>query len=221
MLWVLGLLGSPPEPGPEPELEPEPERRSFGWLSIAPVGAAVPGPIKTPDNATFDRAVVAGYRWGFSVGVGFEPREHLLVVAASGVEQALWVFDNIDSYELCFRGDCYGWNERGFGALIRVGADLRLGWIGPRFMAWALLGAHLGISSMRLDCDNSVQDQCTRRELDLGPGFGGGIGLAYRPVDRFALGLESSLDHTRLDRRDDPFAVARTWDLAAIAVISF
>lgn len=192
-----------------------------GWVSLSPGGVAIPGPGATPDLRVFDRAVVAGYRWGIGAGLAFEPVEHLLVAASGSFQQSLWVFDNQGGYELCFRGGCYGWNERGFAHLIRLGAELRLGWTSRYLLAWSLLGAHVGLSRVRLDCENSVEVQCDLSETDLGPGLRGGLGLALRPTPSFAIGLESSIDHTWLGERDDPFRAVRTWDLSLIAIVRF
>jgi hypothetical protein len=192
-----------------------------GWLTLSPVGVAVPGPAITHDLRVFDRAVVAGYRWGVGLGLAFEPIDHLLVAAGGSFQQSLWMFDNHHDYELCFRGDCYGSTERGLGHLIQLGADLRLGWTSRYVLAWSLLGAQVGLARVRLDCDNSMQEHCDLGETDLGPGLRGGLGLALRPTPSLALGLESSIDHTWLDRRDDPFSAVRTWNLALIAIVRF
>lgn len=219
LLWASLSLASP---GTGSETESEERSIAGGWLQLAPVGVGVPGPGATPDLRVLDRAVVAGYRWGLSAGLAFEPVEHLLVVATGAFDQSIWMFDNDDrSYELCFRGGCYGWTERGFGHLVRLGAELRLGWTSRYLMAWALLGAHLGLSRIRLDCDNSVEDHCDIGETDLGPGLGGGLGVAGRLNSHFAVGLESSIDHSWLDHRDDPFRAARTWDLSLVAIVHF
>jgi hypothetical protein len=210
---------------PAPKLEPAPEStldHRRGWLQLAPIGFGAPGPGLTQDLQAFDRAVVLSYRWGLSVGLAFEPVEHLLLGAAAGLDQSIWIFDNDDrSYELCFRGDCYGWNERGFGHLVRLGAELRVGWTSRWVMAWALFAAHVDLARMRLDCDNSVERHCSRSETDLGPGLGAGLGVALRPIPSFAVGLESSIDHGWIDRREDPFRAARTWDLSLVAIVRF
>lgn len=193
-----------------------------GTLQISPLGVAVPGPGASDDLRVFDRAVRAGYRWGFSLGLAFEPVEHLLISPSASLRQTIWVFDNDESgYELCFAGDCYGWTERGLGHLLRVGPELRIGWVSRWWMAWVLAGAHLGMSRIRLDCDNSVEAHCDRSETDVGAGLAGGLGLAIRPLPRFAVGLESGVAHTWLDRRDDPFMAARSWELALVAIIRF
>lgn len=206
-------------------LAAEPSKRdesiAGGWLSLSPGGVAIPGPGATLDLRVFNRAVVAGYRWGFTAGLAFEPVEHLFVAAGASFHQTLWVFDNHRGYELCFRGDCYGWTERGFGHLIRLGAELRLGWTSRYLLAWSLLGAQVGLSRVRLDCDNSVEVHCDLGETDLGPGLRGGLGFAVRPTPSVAIGLESNIDHSWLDRRDDPFTAVRTWDLALIAIVRF
>jgi hypothetical protein len=202
--------------------KPEPRHAiAGGWVSLSPGGLAVPGPGATSDLRVFNRAVVAGYRWGIGLGLAFEPVEHLLVAAGGSVHQSLWVFDNEHGYELCFRGDCYGWTERGLGHLIQLGAEFRLGWTSRYALAWSLLGVQVGLGRVRLDCDNSVQAHCDLGATDLGPGLRGGIGLAVRPTSHFAIGLEGSIDHTWLDRRDDPFSAVRTLNLALIAIVRF
>lgn len=203
------------------KLAPRPTSIAGGWVSLSPGSVAIPGPGATQDVRVFDRAVVAGYRWGIGAGLAFEPIDHLLVAASGSFAQSLWVFDNHDGYELCFRGGCYGWTERGFGHLIRLGAELRLGWTSRYVLAWSLVGAHVGLARVRLDCENSVEPHCELAETDLGPGLRGGVGLALRPSSSFAIGLESSIDHTWLGRRDDPFSAMRTWDLALIAIMRF
>jgi hypothetical protein len=90
-----------------------------------------------------------------------------------------------------------------------------------RVLAWALVAAQLGISRIRLDCNNSTEPHCDRAETDLGPGIGGGLGVAIRVTPRAALGLEGSVDHTWLDRSDDPFRAVRTLDLALILALRF
>jgi hypothetical protein len=203
--------------------KPAARRESIGrgWLTISPLGFASPGPGSTTDIRVFNRAVVAGYRWGIGAGLAFEPVPHLLVAANGSFAQTLWAFDNDRRDELCFRGDCYGWTERGSGNLIRLGAELRLGWTSRYVLAWGVFGAQLGLSRIRLDCDNSVEAHCERSETDLGPGLRGGLGFALRPSPSFAIGLESSIDHTWLDRRNDPFLAIRTADLTLIAIVRF
>jgi hypothetical protein len=192
-----------------------------GWVTLSPAGVAIPGPGSTTDIRVFDRAVAAGYRWGIGVGLAFEPIPHLLVAASGNVTQSLWMFDNDHAYELCFRGDCYGSTERGLGHLLRFGAELRLGWTSRYVLAWSLFGAHVGLSHIRLDCENSVEAHCDRGELDVGLGLRGGLGFALRASPTFAIGLESSIDHVRADRRDDPFRAVRTGDLGLIAIVRF
>jgi hypothetical protein len=194
---------------------------SSGWISLSPGGVAIPGPGTTTDVRAFDRAVLVGYRWGLGIGLAFEPVEHLLVVANASFHQSLWAFDNKRGYELCFRGGCYGQTERGIGHLMQIGAELRLGWTSRYLLAWGLFGAHVGISRVRLDCENNIEAHCDRSETDIGPGLRGGLGFALRPTPKFAIGLESSIDHTWLDRRDDPFRAARTWNVALIAIVRF
>jgi hypothetical protein len=206
---------------PSKPAAPRPTSIAGGWLTLSPGGFAIPGPGATPDLRVFDRAVVAGYRWGFGLGLAFEPVEHLLIAASGSLQQSLWAFDNHRGYELCFRGGCYGDTERGLGQLIRLGAELRLGWTSRHLLAWSLLGAQVGLSRVRLDCDNSTEAHCDLSETDLGPGLRGGLGLALRPTPSFAIGLESSIDHTWFGRRDDPFRAVQTWDLALIAIVRF
>lgn len=204
-------------------VEPTERRTSIagGWVTISPAGLAIPGPGSTTDIRVFNRAVAGGYRWGIGAGLAFEPVPHLLIAASGSFHQSIWMFENHRSYELCFRGDCYGQTERGLGFLLRFAAELRLGYSSRYVLAWGLFGAQLGLSRIRLDCENSTEDHCDRRETDLGPGVRGGLGFALRPSPNFALGLESSIDHTRVDRRDDPFMAVRTWDLALIAIVRF
>lgn len=203
---------------------PAAEQRSVagGWLQLAPLGAALPSPGGS-DVARFRRAVRSGFRWGFSAGASFEPVPHLFIGASAGFDQTLWIFRNVErgGYELCFRGDCYGWDERVVGQLIRVGPELRIGWANHRVIAWALVAGQLGISRVRLDCNNSVEDHCDRTETDLGPSVGGGLGFAIRATSRAAFGLEGSVDHAWVDRRDDPFRAVRAIDLAMIVVLRF
>ncbi|NVB36590.1 hypothetical protein G6O69_02015 [Pseudenhygromyxa sp. WMMC2535] len=213
--------------GPETEAEAargreagdEDWRIRGGWLSIAPIGFALPSP--GGDVATLRQAVAGGYRWGFSAGFSLEPRPHLLVNVTGNFDQTIWVFRNFAGYELCFAGDCYGWTERGLGQLMRLGASLRLGYVDRHLLAWAQLGAHVGVSRIHLDCDHSREAHCDRRETDVGPGVSGGLGIAARLTPRFALGLEGGVDHSWLDRRDDPFAAARCLSLAMIAALRF
>ena len=193
-----------------------------GWLQLAPLGFAIPSP-GGADVERIHRAVRAGFRWGFSAGASFEPVPHLFIGASAGFDQTLWIFRNVerDGYELCFRGDCYGWDERGVGQLIRVGPELRIGWANHRVIAWAMFAGQLGISRIRLDCNNSVEEHCDRAETDLGPGIGGGLGLAIRATSRAAFGLEGGVDHTWLDRRNDPFRAVRMIELALIVALRF
>jgi hypothetical protein len=192
-----------------------------GWVTISPAGLAIPGPGKTADLRAFDRAVVAGYRWGIGAGLAFEPVPHLLVAASGSFHQSLWMFHNDRGDILCFRGDCYGSTERGLGHLIRFAAELRLGWTSRYVLGWAMFGAQVGLLGVRLDCENNHDEHCGLGHTDVGLGLRGGLGLALRPSPGFALGVESTIDHTRLDRFDDPFLAARTWDLALIAIVRF
>lgn len=202
---------------------PEGERSiAGGWLQLAPIGFAIPSP-GAGDVERLHRAVRFGFRWGFSAGASFEPVRHLFINASAGFDQTLWIFRNVEreGYQLCFAGDCYGWDERGVGQLMRIGPELRLGWTSERVVAWALLTGQLGISRVRLDCNNSVEDHCDRTETDLGPGIGGGLGAAIRVTPRAAFGLEGSVDHVWLDPRDDPFRAVRTVELAVIVALTF
>ena len=208
----------------ETETEPEPERDPSirgGWLAVAPLGFAWASPGRDVD--ALRRAVAFGYRWGFSAGASFEPVPHLFVNVAAGFDQTLWIFRNgeSDGYLLCFRGGCYGWDERAVGQILRVGPELRLGWVGQRAMAWALGTVQLGVGRVRLDCNNAVEDHCDRTETDLGASVGGGLGVAWRMTPWAALGLETTLDHAWLDRRDDPFRQVRTVDLALLLALRF
>jgi len=198
------------------------ERPQLGWVQLAPLGVSVPGPRITPDIQTFDRAVRAGYRWGLAGGLVVEPLTHLLVGATASFDHSVWIFDSgAERYELCFAEGCYGWTERGVGYLLRFGGDLRVGFTSRYFMAWALGSAQISIAHTRLDCDNSVEAHCGRRENDVGPGLGAGLGLAVRLTRGFAIGLEGSIDHAWLDTRDDPFEGLRSWDLGLIGVVRF
>ena len=219
----LGLGSPQPSEASSEDSEAAREARSVkgGWISINPLGVGVPGPGDGPDLRVLNQAIVAGYRWGFSAGLSFEPLDHLMVSAAVAVDQTVWIFDDADDYELCFRGDCHGWTERGLGHFTRFGADLRVGFSNRWLLAWVLGSVHIGLSRIRLECDNSVQDHCGKGETDLGPGIGGGAGLAYRVTPYFALGLETSIDHSWLETFNDPFRSVRTWDLAMIAIVRF
>lgn len=222
--WVWAAISFAPPAEPDNSDHPDHADHSVagGTLQISPLGVGVPGPGASDDLRVFDRAVRAGYRWGFSLGVAFEPVEHLLISGSAGFNQTIWVFDNdAPGYELCFANDCYASSARGLGHLIRVGPELRVGWTSRWWMAWALAGAHVGLSRVRLSCDNSFEAHCDRGETDVGGGLGGGLGLAIRPLPRFAVGLESGIVHTWLDRRDDPFAAARTWELALVLIVGF
>ena len=215
LLLACVLASAPP---------PAEEQRSLagGWLQLAPLGLALPSPGGS-DLERFRGAVRSGFRWGFSAGASFEPVPHLFIGASAGFDQTLWIFRNVerDGYELCFRGDCYGWDERGVGQLIRVGPELRIGWANHRVIVWAMFAGQLGISRIRLDCNNSVEEHCDRTETDLGPSIGGGLGVAIRATSRAAFGLESSIDHAWLDPRDDPFRAVRMIDLSVIVALRF
>lgn len=214
---IACLLASAPSSADE-----RPDSIAGGWLQLAPLGFGLPSP-GGADVERLRRAVRAGFRWGFSAGASFEPVPHLFINVTAGFDQTIWIFRNADSdgYELCFAGDCYGWDERGVGQLLRVGPELRLGWVNRRVIAWAMFAVQLGISRVRLDCNNSVEDHCDRTETDLGASVGGGLGIAIRATSRAAIGLEGSVDHAWLDRRDDPFRAARTIDLALIVALRF
>lgn len=212
---LTALLASAPTPAEERSI-------AGGWLQVTPLGLAIPSPGGS-DLAQLHHAVRWGYRWGFSAGVSFEPVRHLFINAAAGFDQTIWIFRNVEpgGYLVCYGGDCYGWDERGLGHVIRIGPKLRLGWTSDRVLAWALWTGQLGISRLRLDCNNSVEAHCDRTETDLGPGVGGGLGAAIRATPHVAIGLEGSVDHVWLDRRDDPFRAVRTIDLALIVALTF
>ena len=233
--WGLAAWLFAAPPGPEPGAEPaastpsatdesRPASRAFaplrgGWLSLQPAGRAVPGP-RPRDLAALRTVTKAGYRWGVSAGISFAPRDHLFISAAASLAQTLWMARNIDGYELCFRGDCYGYTERGIVQLLQLGAQLRIGYAGRWLMAWGLLGVHLGVSRVRLDCDHG-RESCGRSETDVGPMLGGGVGAAVRVTSRFAIGLESGIDHAWVDGRDDPFARVRTINVSLVTVLRF
>ena len=218
---ISTLLFAPPAPREASTVQQDRASLAGGWLLVSPLGGSLPGPGSGPDTALHHRFVAGGYRWGFSAGAVFEPREHLMIGLAGALDHAIWIFDERAGDELCFHGDCYGWTERGLGHLLRLGPELREGYGERRWMIWALAGAHVGLSQIRLDCDNSLDEHCDRRSTDLGPGVGGGVGVALRPRPRFAVGLESGIDHTWLERRDDPFRAIRTWDLALFLAVKF
>lgn len=191
-------------------------------MQLTPGSLSLPGPRITPDLQAFDAAVRSGYRWGLALGTMFEPLDHLLIGGTASIEQSIWLFDNVGpSYELCFDGGCYGWRERGVGYLVRFGGDLRVGWTSRYVMAWAMFNLQIAFSHMRLDCDNSVEAHCERRETDVGPNLGGGVGVALRATESLALGVEGSIDHAWLDTRDDPFRAIRTGDLSLVVVVRF
>jgi len=219
----LGLILAIAPGQPEPEPEPESSSIAGGWLQITPLGFGIPGPGAGSDIAQLQRAVRSGFRWGFGLGLSFEPVRHLFINAAASFNQTIWMFRNVerDGYELCFRGDCYGWDERGVGHFMRIGADLRIGWTSRWLLAWALVAPQLGVSRIRLDCNNSVEAHCDRAETDVGPGIGGGLGVAVRPTSRLAVGIESSIDHAWVDSRDDPFTAVRSFSAALILVLRF
>lgn len=200
----------------------DPEQRwriAGGWMAIAPVGVGIPG--QGDANRVHRQAVSAGYRWGVSAGATFQPGRRLWLNLAGNFEQSVWIFRNLDGYELCFAGDCYGWTERGLGHLMRIGPDVRVGVATRWLLAWARAGGHVGVSVIRLDCDESTQDHCDRREIDVGPGAGAGLGLAVRITPRSAMGIEGGLQYTWLESRDDPFSVVKVWDVGMIATLRF
>ncbi|MFO7565359.1 MAG: hypothetical protein R6X02_22140 [Enhygromyxa sp.] len=212
---LTSLLASAPAPEKQPSI-------AGGWLQLTPAALAIPSPGGS-DLARLHRAVRWGYRWGFAAGVSFEPVPRLFINVAAGFDQTVWVFRNVEprGYLLCFGGDCYGWDERGLGHVIRIGPKLRLGWTSDRVVVWAMGTVELGISRLRLDCNNSVEAHCDRTETDLGPGVGGGLGFAIRATPHVAVGLEGSVDHVWLEPRDDPFRAVRTIDLALILALTF
>ncbi|EDM79824.1 hypothetical protein PPSIR1_32033 [Plesiocystis pacifica SIR-1] len=193
-----------------------------GWLTLTPAALGLPAGAAS-DTANFRSAVSGGYRWGFSAGFALALRQGWVLGFAGAFDQAIWQFRNAEpgGYVLCFRGGCYGWTERVQGHLMRAGVKVRVGWTRRRFLAWATVDPHIAISGLRLDCQDSRQAHCDRRERDVGAGLGGGLALAYRVTPRFALGLEGGLSHSWLQERDDPFRAIRTWDLAAITAVRF
>ncbi|PRQ08552.1 hypothetical protein [Enhygromyxa salina] len=222
-VWAAITFAPPDAPDRSNQLEQPDHSIAGGTLQVSPLGVAVPGFGASDDSRVFNRAVTAGYRWGFSVGIALEPVEHLLISVNAGLSQSIWIFDNdAPEFELCFANDCYATSERGLGQLLRIGPELRVGWTSRWWMAWALGGAHVGLSRVRFYCDTSLQARCDDpRQTDVGAGLSGGLGLAIRPLPRFAIGLESAVVHTWLDRRDDPFQAARAWELGLITVIGF
>lgn len=222
---LVGLLAlAPPTPGPE--LRP-------GFILLSPLALAVPSVGPTADTRVARRTLLPSYRWGVAAGIHFSPRAapHLLMGVGASFDQVVWSIrdyrsgDELGSGDhdeaLCFAGDCYGWNERVVGSLLRLGADLRIGWIDRRWMIWALVSPHVAISRLRLDCNDAREDHCDRKHTDVGPGLGGGLGAAFRVIDYLAIGLEAGIDHEWIDDSDDPFEAVRTWDLGLVALFSF
>ncbi len=242
LLLVLGTTEPSPRDGGESSkaesndsnVDPRDDddrRISGGWFALRPIGIALPGPGHDSDIQQFRSAVGPSYRWGFSAGASFEPVTGLFINVAAGFDQSIWSFRNTrigapqgyadPTYSLCFRGDCYGWTERVLGTLLRVGVELRLGWVDRRWLVWATVEPQLAVSRLRLECDDARSDHCGRKSTDVGPGFAGGVGVAWRIIARFALGLEGECGHAWLERRDDPFRALRTCDLGVIAALRF
>jgi hypothetical protein len=220
---LVGLLGLAP-PSPSPELRP-------GFIMLTPMAIAVPNLGPTSDTRVARAALLPSYRWGFAAGINFQPVPQLLIGFAGSFDQVVW---SVRQYEygdelgsddraeaICFAGDCYGWDERVVGSLLRLGADLRIGWVHRRWLIWTLLGPHVAVSRLRLDCNDARADHCERAHVDVGPGLGGGLGVAVRVVHYAAIGVEANVDHEWLDDFDDPFTAVRTWDLGLVALFSF
>jgi len=223
LLILASLLALAP-PAEPIELRP-------GFIALAPVGVALPQLGRSPDTRVARTTLLPSYTWGFVAGVHFQPRPRLLLGLGGSFDQVIWSFrdyrrgDELGSAmteePICFAGDCYGWNERVVGTLLRLGADLRIGALGPRWMVWARVTPHVAISRLRLDCNDARDPGCERKHTDVGPGLGAGIGAALRVVGHVALGIEANLDHEWLDQRDDPFEALRTWQLGLLAMFSF
>jgi hypothetical protein len=233
LLLVLAcvLAAGPPAlaGGADPEQDSDAATPSIagGWLAVTPLSFAWPS--AGVDVEALRRAVRFGYRWGFDAGVSWVPRTRrgdLWLSVSAGFEQTLWITRNASSgaaedYTVCFRGDCYGWDERAVVQLLRVGPVLRIGWLNRWALVWARASVQLGVGRVRLDCNNSFEAHCNQTETDLGPGLGGGLGAAWRITPVVAVGLEAKLDHVWLDRRDDPFRAARTLDLGLMVALRF
>ncbi len=229
---LVGLLGLAP-PTPEEGRATRAELRP-GFVVLSPVGLAVPRLGRTPDTRVARESLLPSYQWGFAMGVHLRvPVPKLLLGLSASFDQVVWSVRDYrpgdelgsaweaDSEPICFAGDCYGWNERVVGSLLRVGVDLRIGWVDRRWLVWARASPHIGISRLRLDCDDARADACDRRHMDVGPGLGGGLGVAYRVVEAVALGVEADVDHEWLARFDDPFEAVRTWEIGLVALFSF
>jgi hypothetical protein len=220
---LAGLLGLAPPTSPV-ELRP-------GFVMLSPVGVAVPRLGSTADTRIARQALGPSYGWGFAAGINLQPVPGLLLGFAGSFDQVIWSVrdyrpgDELGAGEreqvLCFAGDCYGWNERVVGSLLRLGLDLRIGWVGRRVLVWALVSPHVGVSRLRLECNDARDLHCDRKHTDVGPGLGGGLGSAFRFVDYFALGIEANIDHEWLDDFDDPFEAVRTWQVGLVALFSF
>lgn len=220
---LAGLLGLAPPTSPA-ELEP-------GFVMLSPLGIAVPRLGSTADTRVARQALLPSYGWGFAAGINLQPVPNVLLGFAGSFDQVIWSVrdyepgDAFGSGELeqvvCFAGDCYGWNERVVGSLLRLGLDLRIGGVGRRWLAWALVSPHVAVSRLRLECNNAREAHCDRKHTDVGPGLGGGLGAAFRFVDSFALGIEAKVDHEWLDDFDDPFEAVRTGELGLVALFSF
>jgi hypothetical protein len=135
----------------------------------------------------------------------------------AALEQQVYIFNNDQDYQLCYQGDCY--EQTGLGGLFRVGIELRTG---PTFRWVTIFGEvipSLALSHVRLDCGRGIEDECDRRDRDVGWGIGGGGGFLIHPTSRFSLGAESGVDVTRLDDRDAPFRALHTWELKLLFVV--
>lgn len=235
-LVAAAIVLTPPVGGAEPSTPANtpaktPATVRHGYLMISPAGLAVARLGQTRDTKVARATLLPSYRWAFAAGANFEPVPGLLLGAAASFEQVVWAVrdyrrgDELGSSAieepLCFAGECYGWDERVLGTLLRLGLGLRIGWVHRRVFAWALVEPHLAIVRLRIDCNDARAPHCDRRHTDLGPALGGGLGIAYRFVDRVALGLEGRVDHAWLDRFDDPFEAIRTWELGATVIFSF
>ncbi|MFV8751524.1 hypothetical protein ACNOYE_13345 [Nannocystaceae bacterium ST9] len=225
---LASLLGlAPTTPAEQPahvELRP-------GFVLLSPIGVAVPRLGDTSDTRVARENLLPSYRWGFAAGVNFQPARGLLLGVAGSFDHVVWSVrdyrpgDELGSSDaampLCFAGDCYGWNERVIGSLLRLGLDMRIGWVSRRWLLWTLLSPHIAVTRLRIDCNDARGAYCDRKHTDVGPGLGAGIGAALRIVSHVAIGLEAEIDHEWLDRTDDPFRAVRTWELDLVALFSF